>query len=1118
MRRTFVATAILLALSVTARAEDAPPSPPVAPTPSPVPAAPSPPKPAPPPTPEQAADGVLAAVTAKDDVALKALAAKDAPDPWLVADELIRRGEFDVADAFAKAAPRVDTEALPGYVASRRGKPDDPARRERLASASAALAAGKPAQMLEALGPAKPEPIDDVVGVRLTAGRASALGRLARHEEAAAAFAAAGETARRMGWLARATEVLHGAGAAHARRAAHEAALASWAQALSLAERRGSRWWVNALLDRIGGAHAALGDHATALGFRERALAGFEALGDRAATARALGNVGIEHEALGDYEKALAIQERVLTMFEALGDALGAAKTRANLALVLKNLGDVAKARSVAERALAAYQELGEERLAARTLGDIGMIQFALGSHESALALLERALAVQQTLGDRAGAAQTLGNVGMVHHALGNFAQALSADERALAEEEALRDRRGAAITLGNLGVVHQSLGDHVRALEAFERALAAQEALGDRVHAALTLGNLGTARFELGDFAGALSCHERAWAAKEALGDKTGAAATLSNIANVHAALGDDARVLSTYERALAVQEASGDRTGAALTLGNLGVVYERRGDRAKALSFFERELAVEEDLGLRSRAVRTLGNLGVVHSKMGRSATAAALARRAVTAQSSLVRGLSAEEGSTARDPLGFVYDVGGHAAVSLRDAAELAYFLENGRAGALLEGLSAREALASAAVPEALRAEESKARAAETRAVAALRKALDRGDLAATKARRAELQAAQEQVAAVVSRIQREAKAGASIVYPEASTLDEIRATLETDDALVLYALFETDAAALVVEREGARIVALGPRAPIDAAAEAVAEALADDASDPSAALTALADLVVKPLALGEGTKRVLVSPTGLLSYVPFAALMRDRTVAYVPSGTSYRLLREEEALRGEAVLAVGDPDYETKIDERALAVNRGPAGKLVRLPATRDEALAIGTTTLLGADATEAGLRKALAERKRWRAVHLACHGLVNTERPALSSLAITAAGDDDGFLTCLDVFRMKIPSDLVVLSACETGKGKVVKGEGIVGLTRAFMFAGSPRVLCSLWKVDDAATAALMTKFYDLWNPKTGSKGMGTAEALRAAQEHVRGQEKWKHPYYWAAWVLWGLPS
>ena len=82
----------------------------------------------------------------------------------------------------------------------------------------------------------------------------------------------------------------------------------------------------------------------------------------------------------------------------------------------------------------------------------------------------------------------------------------------------------------------------------------------------------------------------------------------------------------------------------------------------------------------------------------------------------------------------------------------------------------------------------------------------------------------------------------------------------------------------------------------------------------------------------------------------------------------------------------------------------------------------------------------------------------------------------------------------------------------------MGLTRAFMFAGAPRVICSLWKVDDDATRALMTKFYELWNPKDGQARLPTAEALRTAQEFVRSQEKWKHPYYWAAWVLWGLPE
>ena len=133
---------------------------------------------------------------------------------------------------------------------------------------------------------------------------------------------------------------------------------------------------------------------------------------------------------------------------------------------------------------------------------------------------------------------------------------------------------------------------------------------------------------------------------------------------------------------------------------------------------------------------------------------------------------------------------------------------------------------------------------------------------------------------------------------------------------------------------------------------------------------------------------------------------------------------------------------------------------------------------------------------------------------------MSALALTADGQSDGLLTALEIFQLEIPADLVVLSACETGKGKVYEAEGIVGLTRAFMFAGAPRVICSLWKVDDEATRALMIEFYRLWNPKEGD-GLGTAAALKKAQEYIKTHPKhpeWKHPYYWAAWVLWGLPD
>jgi CHAT domain-containing protein len=297
-----------------------------------------------------------------------------------------------------------------------------------------------------------------------------------------------------------------------------------------------------------------------------------------------------------------------------------------------------------------------------------------------------------------------------------------------------------------------------------------------------------------------------------------------------------------------------------------------------------------------------------------------------------------------------------------------------------------------------------------------------------------------------------------------------------------------------------------------------------------------VTSLRKRLVEPLGLSASTRRVLVSPSGVLSYVPFGLLLPDREVVCLPSGTTYGVLREDRSKRGEAVLAIGDPAYSGSRGQSPSAVYLRGRG-LPALPATAAEARAVGDVILLAGAATEAAIWKAVEGRKRWRAAHFACHGTIDPERPLLSSLAVTEDEEDDGFLTAAEVLRQELPADLVVLSACETAKGKVFGGEGIVGLTRAFMFAGAPRVICSLWKVDDEATRALMVEFYRLWNPKDGSKPMGTAAALRAAQEYVRTHEidvpdddaskktgkpftkrvrHWEHPYYWAAWVLWGL--
>ena len=1176
MRRRLVL--LLLTVSGGIARADEPPKPPAAPAapapaPSPTPAA----RPAPPPTPEQAADAVLAATKSKDDAALKVLAASDDPDPWSVADALIQRAEFDTAESFAKAAPRVDVEKLPAYVASRRGKPDDAARRARLLAANAALMAGKVADAIESLGPQESGAVDDVVGIRLAMGRGIALRALVKLDASAAAFLAAGEASERLGWLARAASAFREAGASAYGGSAFVAARSAWERALSVCERRADKAGAAGMLSNIGGVCFALGDFAKALSIFERTVSTKEAMGDKAGAAAALGNVGAVYTSLKDYPKALSTQERALAAMEALGDKVGAAKTLGNIGLVYKALGDYPKALSTLERALAAKEALGDKAGAVGTLVNIGNVHHELGDFAKALSMLERALAAMEAmgnragvaaamssigtvcfsrsdyakalamhqralaayeaLGDRVGAAKTLGNIGIVYRALGDYAKALSMLERALSAKEAMGDRAGAALMLVVAGGVYYSLRDNVKALARYERALAAMEAMGDKAGAAKALLGIGTVHFSVADYAKALATFERVLAAMEALGDGSGMATTLGNIGNVYASSGDYAKAIATYERALAMQEAQAalgdkmalaDKAGPVRTLTNIGTICVKLGDHAKAIQSFERAAGIAEKLGANELVVRALTGLAFARLHSGDDGHAMELAHRAVVLLKSLVGGLGEEQGATAREQFTSLFSIGLTAAANAGNVAEGAFFLESGRAGSLLEALESRGALRAALLPEELRVADVEARGREARALVAYTKSLDGGDLAAIRARDAELNAARADVVEVVDRIQRESKRAAEVVYPEASKLTDMQGFLAAGEAFVLYGLSEGegDAYALVLTKGAARIVALGKSSQIATACEALDAS--DPSSDPTAALDRVRDLVVKPLALPKETKRLLVSPEGPLSYVPFSALLPGMDIACEPSGTTYGVLLEERSKRGSEVLALGDPDYTAKFNPTALEIYApaavavvGPTrgARLVPLPGTRIEATAVGDVTLFGKDASEVGLREALSKKKaRWHAVHFACHGLVNPDRPTRSSLALTPDAENDGFLTALEILRMEIPSDLVVMSACETSKGKIVGGEGIVGLTRAVMYAGSPRVICSLWKVDDDATRALMTKFYELWNPKDGKSGLPTAEALRRAQEFVKAQEKWKHPYFWAAWVLWGLPE
>jgi CHAT domain-containing protein len=299
---------------------------------------------------------------------------------------------------------------------------------------------------------------------------------------------------------------------------------------------------------------------------------------------------------------------------------------------------------------------------------------------------------------------------------------------------------------------------------------------------------------------------------------------------------------------------------------------------------------------------------------------------------------------------------------------------------------------------------------------------------------------------------------------------------------------------------------------------------------------------------------GNKRLLIVPDGRLQSIPFqaltlpdatgsqVALLEKHEIAYEPSASALATVRQANTQRktGSGTVAVfANPVFDAE-DPRVKTKSgtpRAPNGhaQLVKqafrdvgqdtktippLPASREEADAIFSVIpwLSGLKAIDFKASRGTigqTDFTRYRVVHFATHGFVDYEHPELSGLVFSMVDEQgtpqDGFLRMHDIYNLKLPVDLVVLSACNTGLGREVKGEGLIGLTRGFMYAGARGVVASLWKVDDDATAELMKHFY----AGMFQKGLSPAAALREAQLALRSQKRWQSPYYWAAFVIQG---
>jgi CHAT domain-containing protein len=392
-----------------------------------------------------------------------------------------------------------------------------------------------------------------------------------------------------------------------------------------------------------------------------------------------------------------------------------------------------------------------------------------------------------------------------------------------------------------------------------------------------------------------------------------------------------------------------------------------------------------------------------------------------------------------------------------------------------------------------------------------------------------------------------------------------LKEIQSELLDEDTLLVeYALGEQKSFVWVVTPTAISSFELPARAPVEAAARRVYDVVTanhpadqrsgQDTEYRSAAL-ALSRMLLEPIAAQLKNKRLLIVSEGVLQYVPFAALPEpgsqpnvptplvvQHDIVSLPSASVLGVLRREtreRAAPAKTVAVFADPVFDSS-DARIALAKRGlsedrekPVSGEVkrsaddlglesfpRLRFSRQEAeqivrLASSEKSVAVLDFAANRTAATNPDLDQYRIVHFATHGLINNEHVELSGIVLSLVNQQgqpqNGFLRLYDIYNMNLKAELVVLSACKTALGKDIKGEGLVGLTRAFMYAGSKRVVASLWQTEDRATAALMERFYE----GLLQKGLSPAAALRSAQISMWKDNRWAQPRYWAAFTLQG---
>ncbi len=838
----------------------------------------------------------------------------------------------------------------------------------------------------------------------------------------------------------------------------------------------------------------------------------------------------------GKPEAARTPLEAARTLAREQGDIASEAEAARGLGLVLQAAKDLVGARARFDEALRLYESIHDLRGMGRTYSSLGMLAWTRGNWKEDQESYSRAADAFGEAGDPALQAQALRN--MTFSLDMSDAEAIEILQRAWALVRPFGEARLQGLILHQWGDRLTNMGDYGAALEKLEAASPLIDRLGKPLEAAYLATSLGRAYRLHGLPEEALTYQKKALAISERSGDQRSIAQALRAVAVAYAALGRHAEALDFAARSLSFARGSGNPVTIAFAIGLLAAYQLEVGQYSKVIELAQSALLDKDHPAMREEEVFLRISLGRAYLGVGRLDDAVGEVDRAVSLAEALDQ------------PATLAWALRYRALVRSRRHDAEGALLDSARGIALFERLRSTLArrdffkqgfgdLSQEVFTLAIDVRAESGDAAGAWVVAEQARARAFQDLLAT---RQSAGASKETLGVLAS--------DASV---EAPTLEDLKAVVaRLRSPLLAYWVGPRETFIWAVTPRGkvevrrvdvdattlealARAASIGPASVATRGTGPAPAAEGPPASSTrSPALRQLYELLIKPVESvlqSETTTRVTVIPHGPLFRVSFASLVDARgrylierfELHYAPAVGVFRFTGKN--VRGQGVksaLLVADPDLSQQTSSEKLAPLAG-----ARLE-VKDAALRFGAGSeiLIGQQATEERVRSLVGGRDL---LHFATHGIVSDRNPLGSYLALTSSGlepGNDGRLTAAEIYRLDISADLVVLSACRSGAGKVT-GDGIIGLTRGFFYAGAPSVLATLWDLADEPARFLMRRFYAHWQAG-GSK----ASALRASQlDLIRALREGKvvvqtpfgptrlseSPALWASFVLLGEP-